>query len=814
MTKPLKIALIAVAALLGLLLVALLALVLLVDPNRFKPQLIAAAQQQTGRELRIDGELGWSFYPILGIELGGVELANARGFGDGPMLAVQRIAVGVELLPLLRGELNVSQLRLEQPRIDLAKDAQGRSNWDDILEHRRQLDAAREPAAKAPAGTGPDDDIRIAISGLQLVGAELRWRDAQQRQDLLIAPLDLQTGAIRPGEPVALTLSLGFASGEQALRATLKLDTELSIGDGFDTLAWRDLTVALTANGAALPGELTAQLRGDGRVDLGAQTLALDESRIEFKLPADGIDSSGELRLALRGDLAKQRFESERLDLTLTLSGGTFGAKQNVTLRTPLTLDLQRQTLALPAIVASGAGIELKARVDGRQIVDKPAFSGTFDIAALPLRKLLDDLKIELPPMADARTLQRVSLQGEFAATPQRVELNPLRATIDDSTLRGRLSTGLGDITRLGFDLTLDRIDLDRYLPPADAAPSAPASKPAGSAPAGGSDQTFAFLDTLALDGRIAIGQLHVRQLDLRDVALTARSSGRQLTLDPLTASLYGGRAELRVDIDARGAQPRTRVRSNLQQVQIGALLDAWLQKRGPIEGTGSLRAELDFSGLDVAAILASLGGSGELRLGDGAVRGVNVAQEIRNALAVIRRQPRQQSALKTDFTELVVPFRVSDGSFNWSQLNASSPLLRVGSNGSLNLRELGIDTKLDVTIVRSLKGQGGESLGELAGLLVPVTLRGAVTAPKVSVDLAKVLEQTALGERQKELEAELREKAKAREDELKEKAKEREDELKQKATKELQRGLDKLLRAPKSDKPAAGAAAPAEAAD
>ncbi len=811
MPKPLKIALIAIAGLAALLLAALLALVLLVDPNRFKPQLIAAVQQQTGRELRIDGELGWSFYPILGIELGGVELANAPGFGDEPMLVVQRIAVGVELLPLFSGALNVSQLRLEQPRIGLAKDAQGRSNWDDILEHRDRLDRAHQPAAAAsPGGEEADGDIRVAISGLQLVGAELRWRDAQTRQDLLIAPLDLQTGAIRPGEPVALTLSMGLTSSEPALRAELKLDTELSVGDGVDTLAWRDLKLALTASSAALPGDLTAALSGDGRVDLGAQKLALDQTRIEFKLPAAGIDTSGELRLALRGDLAQQRFESERLDLTVTLSGGGLGARQKVTLQTPLALDLQRQTLALPAIVASGAGIDLKARVDGRQIVDQPSFSGALDIAALPLRKLLDDLHIELPPMADGKALQRVSLQTEFTATPKRVELNPLRLDVDDSKLRGRLSAGLGDITRLGFDLTLDRIDLDRYLPPADAAPPPAGAPPAaGSAPAAGRDETFAFLDTLALDGRIAIGQLHVKQLDLRDVALTAKSSGRQLVLDPLTASLYGGRADIRVELDARGAQPKTRVRSNLQQVQIGALLDAWLQKRGPIEGTGNLRAELDFTGLDAAAILGSLGGSGELRLGDGAVRGVNVAQEIRNALALVHRQPRQQGALKSDFTELVVPFRVSDGAFSWSQLSASSPLLRVGSNGSLNLRELAVDTKLDVTVVQSLKGQGGEPLGELAGLLVPVKLRGPVMAPKISVDLAKVLQQTALGERQRELETELREKAKAREDELKEKAKGREDELKEKAGKELQRGLDKLFRTPKSETPA-----PAEQAD
>jgi hypothetical protein len=99
------------------------------------------------------------------------------------------------------------------------------------------------------------------------------------------------------------------------------------------------------------------------------------------------------------------------------------------------------------------------------------------------------------------------------------------------------------------------------------------------------------------------------------------------------------------------------------------------------------------------------------------------------------------------------------------------------------------VDTRLDVTIVKSLKGQGGEPLGEVAGLLVPVTLRGNLDEPKVSVDLLKVLEQTALGEKKEALESELKEKAKLREDELKEKA-----------GKELQRGLDRLFKAQKRD--------------
>ncbi len=47
-------------------------LTLLFDPNDFKPQIVDAVKKQTGRELVISQDLNWTFFPTLGIELGGI----------------------------------------------------------------------------------------------------------------------------------------------------------------------------------------------------------------------------------------------------------------------------------------------------------------------------------------------------------------------------------------------------------------------------------------------------------------------------------------------------------------------------------------------------------------------------------------------------------------------------------------------------------------------------------------------------------------------------------------------------------------------
>jgi len=736
MNKPLKISLIVIAVLAALVVLPVVALVLLVDPNSFKPQIVTAVKQQTGREFRIDGKLGWTFYPVLGIELGRSELGNAPGFGSKPMLAVQRVAVGVELLPLLEREINVAQLRLEQPQINLAVDKSGRSNWDDILEQQKKNTAAAaaptspaQPAAEsAAAGKASAPPLRIAISGVEIVDGAVSWSDAKNAQNVQVTKLTLETGAINPLKPVEVTLSMNVNSAAPALDSDVKLNASVL----FDTVT---------------------------------QTLTLQQTELKMQLAGKDIPAG-------------------KQTLTMTMSS--------------VTANLDKQTLVIPALYVGIAGAELKASVDGHSIIDKPQFNGQLSISEVSLRKLLGDLGIALPVMADTKTLTKFVFSSTFAATPERVELAQIKMTLDDSTISGHLQAGLGDITRVGFDFALDSINADRYMaPPSDAPPAAQqaAAKPAAAAAINDSE-TFAALDALALNGKFGIGKLHVQNLDLSSVEIKLKTEGRTVLVDPISAALYDGKAAINATVDGRGTRAQTHANILLLKLNVGNFLDAFLQKRGPIEGNGNIIAEADFTGLDGASIMGTASGKGELRFLDGAVRGINIAQEIRNALALLKKQPKQDATEKTDFTEMVVPFTIDKGVLSWHDMTANSPLLRIGSKGDFNLLTQQVDTSVDASVVSTLKGQGGEPLSEIAGFLVPLKVRGSMSDPKVSVDLKKALAQGALGEKQEELKAKLDEQKTA----LKEKEKEKKEEVKKKASEELKRGLDRLFNKKKSE--------------
>jgi AsmA protein len=56
-----------------------------IDPNDFKPQIVSAVRENTGRELVIEGDLELGFFPYLAVSIDSVQLRNGQGF-DGPVL--------------------------------------------------------------------------------------------------------------------------------------------------------------------------------------------------------------------------------------------------------------------------------------------------------------------------------------------------------------------------------------------------------------------------------------------------------------------------------------------------------------------------------------------------------------------------------------------------------------------------------------------------------------------------------------------------------------------------------------------------------
>jgi AsmA protein len=187
--KPfLKISLWIVGLVVVLILAAAIILPLLVDPNDYREEIASAAQKQTGRELKLEGDLSLSVIPWLGVEIGRASLSNAPGMGDEPMVAIEGASVGVKLMPLLGRRLVVSQITLDGARINLYQGPDG-NNWDDLTA------GEAPPEDPPPAEEGAGFDL-TEIGGISLRDAQVKFVDDVNKAALKAGLGGFSTGRI------------------------------------------------------------------------------------------------------------------------------------------------------------------------------------------------------------------------------------------------------------------------------------------------------------------------------------------------------------------------------------------------------------------------------------------------------------------------------------------------------------------------------------------------------------------------------------------------------------------------------------------
>src|SRR5687768_4041123 len=195
--RALKIAGIVVGSIVALIVVVLLAVVLFVDPNDYRDDIERIVESKTGRQLTLSGDLHLSVFPWLALEAGPASLGDAPGFGDEPFVSIQEARVGVRLLPLIRGKIEVGDVRLAGARVRLITDERGRNNWADLGEQQGET----QPT---PAGEEPMEVPTIA--GLAIEDASVTMENRQEKTRRVVRDFNLKTGRLASGEPFDLNM--------------------------------------------------------------------------------------------------------------------------------------------------------------------------------------------------------------------------------------------------------------------------------------------------------------------------------------------------------------------------------------------------------------------------------------------------------------------------------------------------------------------------------------------------------------------------------------------------------------------------------
>lgn len=671
-------------------LVAIVALVSLIDPNQFKPQLVEQVRKSTGRELVMEGNIGWRFWPSLGLSLEKVQLRNPAGFAEPDLVRFEQGEASVALLPLLSHRLEIGKVTLNGAHLFIQTKADGSSNLSDLIKDTKQGGDAQPSAESQPAAPAAtaDQPWQISLQGVVLERASALLQDDRSGTVSRLEQLDLNLGQLAVDQWVPVTLAARGARG--GLAFDIKGQAQIKLAQEVKASELKDLS---------LSGSLSEPMQ---RLDA-------------FSLKADW--------LAL----------GEWSSLTLSLQGGQGAADK-------------------PTLAGTLEGT-LKARLDqGQQLleVSDAVLAAKLQGSALPHPQL----GLKLAGFARAEL------------DKQTITLSKLVLDADKTLLSGEGVVRLGAVPGVEFDLKGDKLDLDSWLgKPAATGSAAPAPVKAadkGAAPVkiaqalSTVEPDLSALKAFDLAGRLQLGSLRLKGLDLSTVDLQLALAGGQLTLKQFSAGVAGGQVTASGMLDARQQPARYQVHKRVQGVNVRPLLQT-LAQSDLLEGKGDLEVQVQGSGLSEQALRDKMQGKVSLTLSDGALHGINLAEMIREARATLTGKGAEQvkEVRKTDFSALSASFQIANGVARSDDIQLFAPALRVKGEGQTALVPETLDFLFLTSIVESSKGQGGKDVDELKEITIPVRIGGSWQAPSYRLDVKALLGNNKLLEEKARKEAE-----------------------------------------------------------
>jgi AsmA protein len=649
--------------LLGLLLIIValgFALTHLFDPNDYKDEIRQIARDKAHIELTLNGDIGWSLFPWLGLELHDASVATMVKPTE-PFADLQMLGLSVRVLPLLRREVQMSDVRVEGLNLRLNRDKDGHGNWEDVGKLPVSANtgatstppAAGEPAPEASvAAEKPPQPIRLDIDSLTVNNARVEYTDERTGKSFSAESIQLSTGAVHDSVNIPLKLTAFLSANQPALRVRTELNGEVRIARALQRYQLEDMKLSGEVTGDPLQGK-TMTFSAQGQLVLDKAANVAEWTGI--KISANQLRALGELKV---NDLDKT-----------------------------------------------------------------PQVSGGISIAQFDLAKFVDSIGQKLPAMAEG-SLSKVELVSRLAATPTSLALDNINLKVDDSTFSGRIAVEDFAKQSLRAALKADTFNVDRYLPPKSAeansatqvrqaevaSTEADAMAGAGSTPlppaptkdAWSSDRLLPVerLSKLDVDADLTFGQLTLQKLPIHNAALKATGQGGLLTLANLRGDLYEGNFETTGTLDVRQPVPALNLQTKISRVPAEKILESQ-GKNPPVKGLVTLNSSLTGSGNSQKALIDTLNGNASFIINNGVLLNANLEQQLCKGIATLNRktlsgEPRGKD---TPFQELKGNLTLRNGVASNPDLKVRIPGMTVNGDGDIDLRVLGMDYRVGIIV-------------------------------------------------------------------------------------------------------------------
>lgn len=337
--------------LLILILIAAIGFAFTFNPNDYKDDIITLFKENTGRQLSIPGNISLSLFPWIGLELGKIEISNAKGFGKKPFAKMSHLQVRAKFWPLFQQRLEADTLVIEGLNLNLAKNKHGISNWDDLIKDKSQ--AKPETTVQSPSKTkkekGSAKNIlaAFALNGIKIQNAQFNWHDQQQKQKISIKKVQMNLGTLKPETKIPFNIQ--FHLQEKSLDAQISFSSDIIFSSNLQQFSFYDTQLTSGIKLASLKNRLSPQLNSAlMQLNLEKQTFSTNELNL----------SESALKLQTK-ITAKQLFTKPYINGQITLSPFN-----------PRTL-IEKLSVTLPDMSDKKALTQLRAQINIKGSLEK-----------------------------------------------------------------------------------------------------------------------------------------------------------------------------------------------------------------------------------------------------------------------------------------------------------------------------------------------------------------------------------------------------------------------------------------------------------
>jgi AsmA protein len=355
-------------------------------------------------------------------------------------------------------------------------------------------------------------------------------------------------------------------------------------------------------------------------------------------------------------------------------------------------------------------------------------FDVTADAPQPPLERqnIPVDIHIDAPELLHAP----LAAKAEVRLAGSLIRFNGVSGTLGDGSFSGWAAVEASSKPLVKLDLDFQRFDIPlAKTPPRDAAQ-------------GWSDAPFDLtgLNYVDAQARISAAEVSIGQAQFAQAEIDATLAGGVLKTSVANLGAYGGQASGEMIVDATAPSPTFAMHCDLTNIGALPLLTA-LADFDRIDGHLQAKIAARSAGNSQQAVMSNLSGTAFVTFQDGAIRGINVAQMIRNLTSQTLSgwQEVANKEQSTDLSQLSASFRIDRGQAQTTDLNLVGPLVKVTGAGTIDLPTRQIGFRVEPKLVLTTEGQGRTT--DPVGFGVPVMIEGPWVEPRIYPDMAGMLD-------------------------------------------------------------------------